>query len=74
MKARIYRLITPDAYQLIMGYRWKIETYKTTVVSKTIFTTRQSAKKSCKNYIEKHNLRIEIDPLMEGTTDFDFLV
>jgi len=73
MKARIYRLLTPDAYQLTMGYRWKIETYKTTVVSKTIFTTQQSAKKSCKNYIEKHNLKMEIVS-MEGTTDFDFLV
>jgi len=73
MKARIYRLITPDAYQLTMGYRWKIETRNTTVVRKHIFATRQSAERSCKNYIEKHNLKMEIVS-MGVTTDFDFLV
>ena len=71
-KGEIYKLWHPDE-EKVVGYRWKIETYKTTVVSKTIFTTRQSAERSCKNYIEKHNLRIEIVS-MGVTTDFDFLV
>ena len=71
-KGTVYKLWHPDE-EKVVGYRWKIETRNTTVVSKMIFATGQSAKKSCKNYIEKHNLKMEIVS-MEGTTDFDFLV
>ena len=73
-KGTVYRLWHPDE-EKVVGYRWKIETRNTTVVSKMIFATGQSAKKSCENYIEKHDLKIGIDQIdLEVTTDFDFLV
>jgi len=71
-KGEIYILWHPDDEEVV-GYRWKIETHKTTVVRKHIFATRQSAEKSCKNYIEKHDLKIGVVS-MGVTTDFDFLV
>ena len=71
-KGTVYKLWHPDE-EKVVGYRWKIETRNTTVVRKHIFATRQSAERSCENYIEKHNLKIGVVS-MGVITDFDFLV